>query len=222
MNPSTSRTVSPPTDTDWRADGVNEIQQLPPGLRSDLRYFAYYLGNGTLLCPVYDELDYDEVITRYDDTVGRLFAILLDSYDRPLDDDKVDSFADYDRVRAWLAAECDQARYKAPALSDAELRLSDFDEKWKDAVVAFACKLGSGTLAPKVLKGIDYVPYLVEGGSLPEDVVMVFANVLRVTSDGTPTNAGHAEHRAAQKLREWLEPGYQPDPPMEIWEFNLV
>lgn len=150
-----------------------------------MRHFAYYLGNGTLLCPGYDCLDYDEVVTRYDDTVGRLFAILLDDYHRPLDDEGVDSRADDDRVRAWLAAECDPARYEAPPLSDAGLRLSGFDEGWKDAVVAFARKLGRGTLAPEVLEGIDYVPYLVEGGSLPEDVVTVFANVLKVDSDGT-------------------------------------
>lgn len=200
----------------------SSTRRLPPGLRSDLRHFAFYMGNGTLLFPVYGGLDYDDMVTRYDDTIGRLFALLVDGYHRPLDDDTVASLADYGRVRLWLAAECEPERHKAPVLTESELRLSGFDEKWKDAVVAFARKLGRGTLAPEVLGGLDYVPYLVTGGSLPEDIVMVFANVLSVDSSGNPLNARHAEHRAAQKLREWIDDDYRPDPPMEVWEFDLV
>ncbi|GAA2113458.1 DUF7677 family protein [Actinomadura alba] len=207
---------------------MSDTRPLPPGTRSDLRFFAFYLGNGTLLLPAYgaddpvDELDYTEIVTRYDDTIGRLFAILLDGYHRPPDDRDLASLAPYDRVEAWLAAQCDPARHEPPSLTDAELALAGFDEGWKDATVAFGRRLGRGTLVPDVLDGLDYVPDLFKGGSLPEAVVMVFANVLRIGSDGTPVNAGHAERRAAQWLRRYLEHDYRVDPPFEHWEFELL
>jgi hypothetical protein len=213
-----------------RPDGqpVEDTRPLPPGTRSDLRFFAFYLGNGTLLLPAYgaddpaDELDYTDIVTRYDDTVGRLFAILLDGYHRRAGDEGLASVAPYDRVEAWLAAQCDPARHEPPALTDAELALSGFDEGWKDATVAFGRRLGRGTLVPEVLGGLDYVPHLFETGSLPEAVVMVFANVLRIGSEGMPVNASHAELRAAQWLRRYLDHDYRADPPFEYWEFELI
>lgn len=48
---------------------------------------AFNLGNGTLLLPACStDLDYEEIVTRGDDTIGRLFALLLTDYHRSMGD----------------------------------------------------------------------------------------------------------------------------------------
>ena len=196
---------------------------LPANLRSELRFFAYYLGNGTLLLPAYDiDLDYAGVVTRGDDTIGRLFALLLtDSYHELNGAEQVHQ-ASYDRVRAWLAAQCDPTAYAAPALAAPERDLAGFAQPWKDAVVDFGRKLGRAALCPDVLDGYVYLPDLFEnGGSWLEAVVTVYANVLRVDAGGRPTNAAHAERRAAQMLRAYFDHDFDVVPPFEEWEREL-
>jgi hypothetical protein len=200
-----------------------EGRQLGAGIRTDLRFFAYYLGNQTLLLPRYStDLHYEDAVIRGDDTVGRLFAIVLSDYRRALDDDDLVRIAHHDRAQAWLAAQCDPLNFEAPELTGAEQRLSGFDEPWKDAVVDFARKVGRGTLAPEVVQGEEYVSGLAEGGSFLESIVAVYANVLRVDGSGRPTNADHAERRAAWRLRLWFDPDHPGDPPLQEWECELV
>ena len=171
----------------YSSNSPSYVQPLPPGLRSDLRFFAFYLGNGTLLLPSYSiDLNYGDVVVRGDDTVGRLFALLFSDCQRDLADQAMVHTANYIRMRAWLAAQCDPTSYQPPELTPAEQSLSGFDVPWKDAVVFFGRKIGLGTLAPDVLDGYEYLPDLFKnGGSWLEAAVMVYANVLRLDATGS-------------------------------------
>jgi hypothetical protein len=73
-----------------------------------------------------------------------------------------------------------------------------------------------------VVQGEEYVSGLAEGGSFLESIVAVYANVLRVDGSGRPTNADHAERRAAWRLRLWFDPEDATHPPLQEWECELV
>lgn len=84
----------------------------------------------------------------------------------------------------------------------------------------FALWLANGTVGLPVLEGIDYTVIFHEPSGL-EQAFAVFANVLRMDDSGQVLNAKHAEKRAAQWIRSYVERGYQPEPPLETWELEL-
>lgn len=84
----------------------------------------------------------------------------------------------------------------------------------------FAFQVANGTVSP-ALTDVDYRRDLVEYGSELEMVFAVFLNVLEVDEHGKPTNEEHAQHRAAQWIQSYVDPTYEPDPPLEPWECEL-
>jgi hypothetical protein len=54
-----------------------------------------------------------------------------------------------------------------------------------------------------------------------EQAYAIFANVIELSDNGTPTNAQHAEHRAAQYIRSFCDSTYVVDPPFGNWEVEL-
>ncbi len=54
-----------------------------------------------------------------------------------------------------------------------------------------------------------------------EQTYASFANVLELAADGTVSNAKHAEYRAAQFIRSYVDPSYHVDPPFEDCEVAL-
>jgi len=71
-----------------------------------------------------------------------------------------------------------------------------------------------------LLEGIDYWPEMRESPSLLEQTVAIFANVLILDDQGSPTNAKEAERRAAMWVRQYCT-GTPADPPLEGWEVVL-
>ena len=77
----------------------------------------------------------------------------------------------------------------------------------------FGFWLANGTVGISLLDGIDYWMRWRESPSLLEGAMAVFANVLELDANGIPLNAKYAEHRAAQYIRGWCDPDYEPQPP---------
>lgn len=88
------------------------------------------------------------------------------------------------------------------------------------ALREFGYWLANGTLGQPILDGIDYWKEMRESPSLLEQTVAIFANVLTVDANGTPTNEKHAERRAAMWVRQYCT-GVEADPPLEEWEVEL-
>lgn len=84
----------------------------------------------------------------------------------------------------------------------------------------FAFYLANGTVSPDLMD-VDYRPHLVEFGSELEMVFAIFLNVLETDEQGSPTNADEAQRRAAEWVRQYMDPAYEPDPPLEAWECEL-
>jgi hypothetical protein len=62
---------------------------------------------------------------------------------------------------------------------------------------------------------------LTDEPSALEQVYAVFANVIAMDDDGLVLNAKHAERRAAQWLRSYIDPSYQVSPALEDCEIKL-
>lgn len=71
-----------------------------------------------------------------------------------------------------------------------------------------------------LLEEIDYWPAMRDEPSLMEQTFAIFANVLTFDGDGNPTNARHAEQRAAMWVRQYCA-GIPAEPPLEGWEVQL-
>ena len=85
----------------------------------------------------------------------------------------------------------------------------------------FGFWLANGTVGISLLEGIDYWDAMRESPSILEGAMAVFANVLELDAAGIPVNAKYAEHRAAQYIRSWCDPGYRPQPPFAGEETKL-
>jgi len=88
------------------------------------------------------------------------------------------------------------------------------------AIRQFSFWLANRTVGLPLLDNIDYSCIFEEPSAL-EQTYAIFANILELDVDGIVLNAKHAEHRAAQFIRSYVERGYRVDPPFEDWEVTL-
>ncbi len=88
------------------------------------------------------------------------------------------------------------------------------------AIRQFSFWLANGTVGLPLLDGIDYRCIFEEPSAL-EQTYAIFVNVLELADDGSVVNAKHAERRAAQFIRSYVDGDYQVDPPFEDWEVAL-
>jgi hypothetical protein len=198
-------------------------QPLSVDFRSYLRFFAFYLYNGSL-DPVFFVKEYPGyrvALETRGDLFGRIFAVFLNNLEVTLDGKLISNSSAVHRaqVRAahTLIKHLDPDYEIAPPLSESELQIEGSQEEWRDAVKRFARDFGLGILEPSVLGEFDYLPQSWDY----ESIFAVFSNVLRITPDGKPTNARWARHRAAQYTRMYVDRNYVVAPPFEGWEIEL-
>ncbi|XXY44653.1 hypothetical protein WME91_32080 [Sorangium sp. So ce269] len=89
------------------------------------------------------------------------------------------------------------------------------------ALRTFSFWIANGSVGHPLLEGVRYREVMIEEPSLLEQVYAIFANVIEFNEEGDPLNAKYAEHRAAQYIRSYCEPGYVVSPPFEAWEQEL-
>jgi hypothetical protein len=88
------------------------------------------------------------------------------------------------------------------------------------ALRTFSYWIANGSVGYPLLEGIDYSCIFREPSAL-EAAYAIFANVLMFDDTGQVLNAKHAEKRAAQYIRRYVDPTYQIVPPLEDWETHL-
>jgi hypothetical protein len=89
-----------------------------------------------------------------------------------------------------------------------------------NAYCSFALWLANGSVGDPLLQGIDYRIIFTEPSGL-QQAFAVYGNVLRMDDSGNVLNSKRAEKRAAQWIRQYVQSGYVPDPPLEVWELEL-
>jgi hypothetical protein len=88
------------------------------------------------------------------------------------------------------------------------------------AVRLFSFWMANRTVGLPLLNGLDYSCIFEEPSAL-EQAYAIFINVLELDDLGTVLNAKHAEHRAAQSIRRYIDSDYVVEPPFEDWELCL-
>src|SRR4249920_1677013 len=88
------------------------------------------------------------------------------------------------------------------------------------AIRQFSYWVANRSVGQPRLEGIDYSCIFEEPSAL-EQAYAIFANVLELDDNGKVLNAKHAEHRAAQWIRSYVDPAYSLVPPLEDWEQAL-
>ena len=89
------------------------------------------------------------------------------------------------------------------------------------ALRTFSYWVAAGSVGKPLLEGIDYFRILSEEPSAFERLYAIFVNVLELDENGIVLNAKHAERRAAQWLRAYMDPDFEVTPPFEDWELAL-
>lgn len=185
--------------------------------RADLRFFAFLLGNGTLLINE-TELEYGGALARKDDALGRVFAVFVNRW-QPGGDPPRPKYADR-RAAQWLRRHCDPAYTVLPPFEAWETEIGGMQPGWRESVKGFAHAFGTGTLAPDVLGGVEYVEWAAD--PMLEAVFAVLGNVLRMDEEGRVLNEEQAWARAAQMIRMYADKGYEVQPSFEAWETELL
>ena len=195
--------------------------------RSDLRFFAFFVANGSLFASrLWDAYGFPYIpfLLEKDGVFGRMFSIFINVW-RPCSVQERQTreprfIPDY-RAEQYLMNHIEPSREVVPPFEDWELTGVNSQGAWKDSVKAFSISLGDGCLQPELLAGIDYVPGLFNCGSTLEAIYAVFSNVLTIDERGSPNNYEHACLRAAQCVKLWCVPGYRVEPEFAGWETEL-
>ena len=93
-------------------------------------------------------------------------------------------------------------------------------ESVSHAIRQFSFWIANRSVGHPLLDGIDYSCIFEEPSAL-EQVYAIFANTLELDERGVVLNEKHAENRAAQFIRRYVQPGYVVEPPFEDWEVHL-
>lgn len=88
------------------------------------------------------------------------------------------------------------------------------------AIRLFSFWLANRTAGQPLLDEIDYSCIFEEPSAL-ELTYAIFLNVLELDAEGQVINAKHAERRAAQWIRSYVDSKYRVEPPFEDWEVAL-
>lgn len=99
--------------------------------------------------------------------------------------------------------------------------MKKLSHSFSGALRTFSFWIANGTVGLPLLENMDYASVLQEEPSALEMVYAIFANVIEMNDDGDVINAKHAEKRAAQWLRSYMDPTYEVSPPFEDWEVEL-
>ncbi|MQY50003.1 hypothetical protein GAO09_28650 [Rhizobiales bacterium RZME27] len=87
------------------------------------------------------------------------------------------------------------------------------------AIAQFSLWVANGSVGHPILENVDYSEVLQEPSAM-ERLYFIFTNCLELDEEGAPTNARHAEERAAQWLRQYCERDHVIDPPLSDEEYN--
>jgi hypothetical protein len=98
--------------------------------------------------------------------------------------------------------------------------MARLSESVSHAIRQFSFWVANRSVGHPLLNGIDYSCIFAEPSAL-EQTYAIFVNTLELDASGVVLNAKHAEKRAAQFVRSYVDANYEVDPPLEDWEVHL-
>lgn len=99
------------------------MAKLPEEVRSSLRFFAFYLANGTLDMELLDDIDYRPALVDFGSTLEMVFTIYTNVLEIDEDGQVDDGDAQY-RAAQWIRRYCDPTYVVDPPFEEWETRLA--------------------------------------------------------------------------------------------------
>ena len=87
------------------------------------------------------------------------------------------------------------------------------------ALRTFSYFMASGT--HHMLKNYDYLELYGNEPSAIEMTYAIFSNVIELDKNGQVLNFMHAQKRATDYLKSYLDSSYEVNPPLQEWEMEL-
>jgi hypothetical protein len=203
------------------------MRHLSTEFRSDLRFFAFFVGNKSLFASKFWKrygFEYVPFLLENPVVFGRVFSIFVNVWQPCNVQERATRVAQFDpqyRAEQYLMNQIDPTSDIVPGLETWELTKAETGPMWKQAVNEFSASLGNGSLAPGILGGTHYVADLFGYGSTLEAIFAVFSNVLTIDEQDNPSNKEEAFFRAAQCVKQWCVTGYEAEPGFAGWETEL-
>ena len=201
-------------------------KRLPKRIVGDLRFFGFYIGNGTLLAGTNWGAKTDiDIICEPSEALGNVFALtLFRNYDFAGNSQQNGEQIGVDKSSTQLIGEYIEALKLQSDFPLEQLTLNSSDDRnWRDAIVRFFGELGQRKLTTVPLKEIeeDYADWILYEGGYLERLVAIFCNVLRFDQEYNVMNEAWARFRASQYIRIVIDDAYQVKPPFKEWETTL-
>lgn len=200
--------------------------RIPEDIRSDIRFTAFFLGNGTLIPHSTDieeyDLDYRELLQQQPQLIEQVLNVHLNVLREWTEED---SSTPSNRAAQWMLFTYNSKYQPIPPFSaweQEELGELSVIQDYFDAVKRFAKYIAVGFPEEFHLQYCDYEEYLFDGGSFIESFFAVFCNVLQIDTNNRPLNTNAALHRAVQFIRHTVDCSYLPQPPFADWEVELI
>jgi len=180
-------------------------RQIPIDDRAALRFFAFWLANGTLI------INYDEPVPDYEplfEAPGPWLGTLIEGH---LAEDHVEGPS----IERWLYGHLSGQDVGPPPALPADA------PDWKLLVARFARELGWHRI-PAGAEADDVVGLLADWGGSPLELIFAtLGNVIALDDAGQVSNAEAAFARGVDMLRVHFEMDPPPDPPFAEWETVL-
>lgn len=190
----------------------------------DIRFFAYYIGNETILANTAPwGIKYNiEVIFEPSEALGNIFALkLYNEYDA-LSQDILTGVNTGKRIGQYIQSLTEPDYSPDPPFTATELQPT-FQGNWRDVIVRFTRDFGLRKLLTEPLQDLeeDYAEGIIDYGSGLEMLLALFCNVLRMDHGYYVINEAWARHRASQYIRAYCDEQYTIKPALKSWETTL-
>lgn len=181
-------------------------KRLPREIAGNLRFFAFYVGNETLLSGTELGVNYPvDIIFEPSEALGNIFALkLFRNYDS-----KGNVQENGDSIGTNLSATQLISNYIQSLNDNTKFPLS-FERlqspnknNWRDVIVRFFKDLGLRNLQTEPLSNLseDYAECLLYEGGTMERLTAIFCNVLRMDEEFNVMNEEWTRYRASQYIR---------------------
>ncbi|GAA4276371.1 DUF7677 family protein [Aquimarina mytili] len=201
-------------------------KRLPYSIVSDIRFFAFYIGNETILAS--RNCHNINVVFETSDALGNMYAIkLFKTYDEVGNSPNTSEEIPSDKNSTDLIVEYVQELKEKNKCEDLLLPFNKFrsrnKENWRNVIVRFFNDFGLRDLKEKPLMEFndDYADGVINEGSPLEQLTAIFCNVLRFDEKYDVINEEWTRYRASQYIRYYNDDSYQITPPLKEWETIL-
>ncbi|MFK7906442.1 MAG: hypothetical protein AB8B69_15030 [Chitinophagales bacterium] len=208
-------------------------KRLPYETVGDMRFFAFYIGNGTILTGTKWDAEYNiDIILEPSDVLGNIFALEL-FRNKGIEGGRKNNSKKLgtNLSSSELIGEYIQSLNNKSQFSIFLNKLQSENRKnWRDVVVRFFKDLGNRNLQTTPLinyKSVDkeekddYALWIISEGDYLEKTTAIFCNILRMDKEFNVINEEWARHRISQYIRKVNDDSYKVIPRFKEWERTL-